>query len=382
MLWNLIPLAVMTLIVFYLKLAIISYILINIDIRPFETRYRPIYRPIYRSISRFKRPAATQASFCGFHANLQMSLLCLLCFSSIIKPQDKNLVKSSRTEFSVKEELESLPFTVQIEYSQHICRKCLGQLKKRRALIRNLSNLDALIFDNYSTKAAEIGLPTKRKRETISQSPEHSDSEKTIRSSTPLRTRQYKTTATLPVVQGISPVIKPVCSKAKVSVSVEWPSKTVVRELPDTLDSLGKMICRGTYKQIASAAWRNMRLRSELHALFLRDVDKECSAVCSSKYPSLLRGTSKKDISNISFDEVDRELKKKTPLLRAVLSIASIRTRKANEIGYSIMQPAVCMSIAIALKNRCPSMCALQLINSIILYHSGTLVSVFKCLLT
>ena len=160
MLWNLIPLAVMTLIVFYLKLAIISYILINIDIRPFETRYRPIYR----SISRFKRPAATQASFCGFHANLQMSLLCLLCFSSIIKPQDKNLVKSSRTEFSVKEELESLPFTVQIEYSQHICRKCLGQLKKRRALIRNLSNLDALIFDNYSTKAAEIGYPPKENR--------------------------------------------------------------------------------------------------------------------------------------------------------------------------------------------------------------------------
>lgn len=302
-----------------------------------------------------------------------MSLLCVLCFSSIIKPQDKNLVKSSQTEFSVKKELESLPFTVQIEHFQHICRKCLGQLKKRRALIRNLSNLDALIFDNYSTKAAEIGLPTKRKRETRSQSPERSDSEKTIRSSTPLRT-QDKSTAALPVVQGISPVIKPVCNKAKVSVSVEWPSKTVVRELPDTLDSLGKMICRGTYKQIASAAWRNLRLKKELQTLFIRDVDKECSAICSSKYPSILRATSKKNISTFSFDGMDNELKEKTPLLRAVLSVASIRTRRANEIGFNT-QSAVCMSIAIALKNRCPSMSAIQLINSIILYHSGTLVS-------
>lgn len=306
-----------------------------------------------------------------------MSLLCVLCFSSIVKPQDKNLVKSPRTEFSVEEELKSLPFVVQIEYSQHICRKCLGQLKKRRALLRNLSNLDALISNNYSTKAAEIGLPTKRKWETISclQSPERSDSEKTIQFLTPSQTRQQGITNTaLPVVQGISP-IKPVSRTTKVSVSVEWPSKTVVRELPDTLESLGKMICRGTYKQIASAAWRNMRVRRELQTLFLRDVDKECGAVCSSKYPSILRATSKKNISTFSFDEMDKELKKKTPLLRAVLIVASIRTRRVNEIGSSFTQPAVCMSIAIALKNRCPSMCAIQLINSIILYHSGTLVS-------
>ena len=140
-------------------------------------------------------------------------------------------------------------------------------------------------------------------------------------------------------MQGISPVIKPVCNiKAKVSVSVEWPSKTVVRERPDTLDSLGKIICRGTYKLIASAAWRNMRLKKELQTLFIRDVDKECSTICSSKYPSILRATSKKNISTFSFDGMDNELKEKTPLLRAVLSVASIRTRRETKLDLRSRQ--------------------------------------------
>ena len=40
-------------------------------------------------------------------------------------------------------------------------------------------------------------------------------------------------------------------------------------------------------------------------------------------------------------------------------------------------QPFVCMSAAVLLKNRSPCMNAMQLINTIVLYHSGITVSNF-----
>ena len=39
-----------------------------------------------------------------------------------------------------------------------------------------------------------------------------------------------------------------------VDVRVKWPSKDAERKLPEDLESLGKMLVRGTYKQIALAA--------------------------------------------------------------------------------------------------------------------------------
>lgn len=43
--------------------------------------------------------------------------------------------------------------------------------------------------------------------------------------------------------------------KIDVSIKVKWPSKDTERKLPEGLESLGKMLARGTYKQIAHAAW-------------------------------------------------------------------------------------------------------------------------------
>ena len=49
-----------------------------------------------------------------------------------------------------------------------------------------------------------------------------------------------------------------------VFVRVNWPSKQVERKLPEDFESLGKMLVRGTYKQIAIAAWKNLKLRKDL----------------------------------------------------------------------------------------------------------------------
>ena len=79
-----------------------------------------------------------------------------------------------------------------------------------------------------------------------------------------------------------------------VSVKVQWPSQTSDRILPADLCSLGKMMCRGTYTQIARAAWKNAKIREQLILLFLKEIDKESCNLCSSKEPNILRMTKKK----------------------------------------------------------------------------------------
>ena len=46
------------------------------------------------------------------------------------------------------------------------------------------------------------------------------------------------------------PAREPDEKKTRVQVTVEWPSQTKVNTLHEGLESLGKMLCRGTYKQI------------------------------------------------------------------------------------------------------------------------------------
>jgi hypothetical protein len=45
-----------------------------------------------------------------------------------------------------------------------------------------------------------------------------------------------------------------------VSISVQWKSQTSNKILPADLYSLGKMMCRGTYTQIARAAWKHAKV--------------------------------------------------------------------------------------------------------------------------
>ncbi len=109
-----------------------------------------------------------------------------------------------------------------------------------------------------------------------------------------------------------------------VSVKVHWKNQESSKILPDDLESLGKMLCRETYTQIARAAWRCQRVREQVVVLFLKDIDRECSNICSKKNPSILRRTSKEDIVEFSLNKLDCELKKRTPLLRSVLKVQSV----------------------------------------------------------
>ena len=73
---------------------------------------------------------------------------------------------------------------------------------------------------------------------------------------------------------------------------VDWPSKSKTNTLHEGLELLGKMLCCETYKQIAGAVKKNAILKKHVQQLFLKEIDRECTALCSQKEASSFRSTS------------------------------------------------------------------------------------------
>ena len=315
------------------------------------------------------------------------------------RKQDKNHV-FGQSAFPVAEEILSLEFKVDTENTQYICRNCVHLLKKRRGILNNLHRINCTIQRKYTAKPAsasrcvDTNSPVEIDENLYSRNCFEYSSNLLIpkTTSTPLKRKSN------PLIQlsnsnplSISPVIlgcrtqqqtheenivrNTHIEKTSVEVIVNWPSKTKINKLDESLESLGKMLCRGTYKQIAAAVWKCPILKKHCQELFLKDVDKECRTLCSSKSGSCLRSPTKKQIEEFSFDTLVKELKTNVPSLSGVLRTASLQKHSRSEEDDSLWKRSVCMSAAVVLKNCSPSMNALQLINTIIIYHSGMIVS-------
>ena len=115
------------------------------------------------------------------------------------------------------------------------------------------------------------------------------------------------------------------------------------------------------------------RVREQLILLLLKQIDKECCNLCSSKNPSILRLTSKNYILEFTITKFE-EIKQRTPLLHSVLLTASVRRRRSSASDLYWI-PAVCMAASVCLKNRCPQLTAIQLLNTLFIQHSGLMVS-------
>ncbi len=136
----------------------------------------------------------------------------------------------------------------------------------------------------------------------------------------------------------------------------------------------------------------------------MKEIDKECIRLCGTKKedkpsnskraqkiaskspakvkpanstevsPSCLRLTKKEDILQFKLENLDIELKEQAPLMRSALMAMSWRRSKLKD--YDVFHaPSICMSAAVCLKNRSTRMTAMQLIISLMLQHSGFVVS-------
>ena len=112
-----------------------------------------------------------------------------------------------------------------------------------------------------------------------------------------------------------------------VTVKVQWPSKDAKRRLPDDLESLGKMLVRGTYKQIANAALKSEKLKNELVILFQKEVEKEMTQLCLRKNPSCLRNTQKTSMMTLTMEKVADKIKQRAPIFHSILSVACINRK-------------------------------------------------------
>jgi len=161
-----------------------------------------------------------------------------------------------------------------------------------------------------------------------------------------------------------------------VSMKVKWPSKDAKWKLPEDLEPLGKMLAHGTYKQIANAAWQNKSLKKELTALVLKDLEKECSHLCSKKDLSCLRKTSQDNMLSFSMEKLTVEIQERPLLFHSILSAAAVdRRSKAKNPSPQAEFGAIGMAAAVCLHHRSQYMIAVQLLITDFLYHSNWLVS-------
>ena len=98
-------------------------------------------------------------------------------------------------------------------------------------------------------------------------------------------------------------------------------SQTKQRKLQPVLEPLGRALLRGTWKEIASAAYRVKKLRSELAKCMWKQLSVECSDIVSSKQESLLRKSKVNDIRNLSLTNICQELKGRIPLLYSIMIV-------------------------------------------------------------
>jgi hypothetical protein len=160
--------------------------------------------------------------------------------------------------------------------------------------------------------------------------------------------------------------------RVEVFCKVKWPSKNKERKLPEDLESLGKMLVRGTYKQIANAAWKNENIKKELTVLIAKDIDNECIQLCSNKNPSCLRKTDKESLLSFTTEKLYDELRERAQLFHSVLSAACVSSRSRSKAPQNeIIHAATAMAAAVCLRNRSKFMIAVQLMITIFLYHSN-----------
>ena len=326
------------------------------------------------------------------------SFSCVLCFRVIEKAHERYLVWG-KSKFDVKEAIKQLPFTVSDTSAyMYICRQCLSKLKKRTNLISQEKNIVAELTTAYQ-KGKHKRQENRVEEEPAEKRSNVSSFEVDTTSTNRLLTSKEDSAVFLcqpshcsagefsiaiptgPPLSQSTPIKEkqaPV-NRTSVNVKVSWPSKTLERTLHPELESLGKMMVRGTFKQIANAAWNSKQIRKHLTIKVLKQIDKECSSLCSRLDPSCLRSPSKQKMLDFSFEKENEELQERAPLFYSVL-VASGCNRKKTDKNTWI--PAVGMAAAVLLRNRSPYMNAVQLMLGIFLYHSNWAVSTFTNTLT
>lgn len=132
--------------------------------------------------------------------------------------------------------------------SEYICRQCLALLKKRQNLGQNLEEIEKSLRNNYAASMSKADLllkpneptpPSKRLRLELED-----DDDGVCQPSVPILTPIPSPVITSPLFTStpekrVKSVDKP--SSTSVNACIEWPSNRMERNVPEQLESLGKI---------------------------------------------------------------------------------------------------------------------------------------------
>lgn len=139
------------------------------------------------------------------------------------------------------------------------------------------------------------------------------------------------------------------CEKVKSRIIPLGHCQKIVKTLTNnsSCDRIGRII----YKTPLKAA---------VNKAVFSEVEKDCAAMCSKKFPSVLRDFSSENVATFSLDKLNIEIQKKAPLLHGVLQ---------HSVKGSILGTVV--TAAVALKFRINQLSALHHIVAQILDKGG-----------
>ena len=138
-----------------------------------------------------------------------------------------------------------------------------------------------------------------------------------------------------------------------------------------------RQIAHGELEMAARNVMQQKAMKETILRQVERDIQAECTALCSRKSPSILSKVSCKDLMQLTDTAIVKELQERASVLSRCMKATAqskcsmAKEQKRNKDGENKRIPAISFAALILLRSRCPSMSANAYRLSTILWHSG-----------
>ena len=97
---------------------------------------------------------------------------------------------------------------------------------------------------------------------------------------------------------------------------------------PDIDATIIRQLANKDCSGVANAIWRHQSIRESVLTKVHSEINKESSALCSDKEPSLLRKTKVEELMNFSEQKSEKELSERAPTLYGCLQSCIVNQKK------------------------------------------------------
>ena len=134
------------------------------------------------------------------------------------------------------------------------------------------------------------------------------------------------------------------------------------------MESIGKTLLWGTYKQIAHKVWQNKCLKIEIVKYVGKAVATECRELCSSKCKTIARHSSSDDMMKFNPEALSHEWINK--LLYVILYCCLQPCQRDKRMSTLLLgSRSIAMAGSVLLRERSRGMDAMQLLVTTIVCH-------------